>query len=50
MTLYLAALSFLLLGWAMMLMNRRDGVTDAGELPAEKERNLGPPSHSARSR
>jgi hypothetical protein len=28
MTLYLASLSFLLLGWALMLMNRRDGVTD----------------------
>jgi hypothetical protein len=28
MTLYLAALSFLLLGWVLMLLNRRDGVTD----------------------
>jgi hypothetical protein len=28
MTLPLASLSLVLLGWALMLMNRRDGVTD----------------------
>jgi hypothetical protein len=34
MTLPLASLSLVLLGWALMLMNRRDGVTDRDCLPS----------------
>jgi hypothetical protein len=48
MTLYLASLSLILLGWALMLMNRRDGVTDGDRLPStETQTGTSPPRQSA---